>query len=333
MKTIGQSRIAGIGAYLPEQVVTSDELMEAVNCRRFGIPETYLSRYVGIHERRWADPEMQPSEMASLASEVALRNSGVTPDEVDLIIFTGITRDCEEPSTAHFVQQRLGANNAFCLDVSNACLGFMTGLSVADAYIASGAARTVLVCTGEAPSHAVRQCIKQMLEQEDKKLFKSWLGFLTAGDAGGAMVVRPAESDEEGLRWIRFASKGKHAKLCYYRRLGEELDGQMVMSEISKEMIQFNQELIETTFDQLDWSPESIDKLYCHQVGAKPHIMLAELAKQTPEKAPVTYDRFGNLTSATMPVNMYLNPPERGDRLLFFGAGSGLSICHGGMVF
>lgn len=333
METKGNSRITGLGAYLPATTVTSDDLMKEVKSTRFGIPEDYISRHVGILERRFAAREQQPSDLATLASELALGDAGVNQDEIDLIIYTGITRDCEEPSTAHYVQRKLSAANAFCMDVSNACLGFMTGLSLADACIAQKSARTVLVCTGEAPSKMIDEVIGILNSTDDKDYFKNRLGFLTAGDAGGAAVVQPSEGTDTGLQWMDFWSRGKLAPLCYYHKDKTGLQGEMLMKEISREIVGYHAENIETTYYKLGWTPQMVDKIYCHQVGRKPHKMLVRLTGKTVNDAPITYDRFGNLTSATIPVDMYLNPPEKGSRVLFLGTGSGLAISQGGMVF
>lgn len=333
MESIGNSYIAGIGAYLPPTRVSSDELMAEVRCSRFGIPEDYMSRHVGISERRVADPATQPSDLATLASESALCDAGVMADEIDLIIYTSITRDCDEPSTAHFVQSRLGAMNATCMDVSNACLGFMTGLSIADAYISKGSATTVLVCAGECQSHTVDAATAILRKLSDKEQFKRMFGVLTVGDAGGAMVIRPSTLADSGWKWLKFASNGVHADLCYFKRSANGPEGAMQMAEISREMVRMHADHIEHTYKTIGWPPSTIAKLYCHQVGRKPYDLLRNVAQVNREQAPVTYEKFGNLTSATIPVGMYLNRPERGERLLFLGAGSGLTICQGAMTF
>lgn len=333
METLGKSYIAGIGAYLPGTRISSDALMAEVNSTRFGIPENYLSRHIGVVERRVADVNQQPSDLATLASQSALRDAGVRPDEIDLIIHTAITRDCEEPSTAHFVQNCLGAVNAACLDISNACLGFMTGLSIADAYIANGGARTALVCAGECQSSAVRESIEILRRTKNKDEFKRMFGILTVGDAGGAMIVRRSENAGTGWKWLNFLSNGVHARLCYLKRTFNGGEGAMLMKEISFEMLRMHAANIEHAYKSTGWNPSTVGKLYCHQVGRKPHTALTEIAKVDIDRAPITYNHFGNLTSATIPVIMHLNRPERGERILFLGAGSGLTICQGAMVF
>jgi 3-oxoacyl-[acyl-carrier-protein] synthase III len=98
----------------------------------------------------------------------------------------------------------------------------------------------------------------------------------------------------------------------------------MLMKEISREIVSMHASHIEHTYESIGWPSDSVDWLFCHQVGKKPHTLLSTVANVSIDRAPITYDLFGNLTSATMPVNMYLNRPKPGDRLLFLGTGSGL---------
>lgn len=247
MNILSVTKIAGVGSFLPNQVVKSDDLMAEVKSQRFGIEEDYMSTQIGIRERRIAASGSKPSDLATFASESALTNSGVRADEIDLIIFAGITRDYDEPSTAHNVQKKLGAVNASCFDVSNACLGFMTALSVADCYISGGAADTVLVCTGETSSHTMEEFLPLLRSTKDRNEFKSKLGVLTVGDAGGAMIIQRDDSNEHGWNWNKIQSQGQHAELCYYTRGKTGVEGQMVMDRICAITLKRHIELFELT--------------------------------------------------------------------------------------
>ena len=333
MEGYGSSRIAGIGAFLPKQRVSTDDLMHEVNCRRFGIPENYISRHIGIIEKRVSDASMQPSDLAVLASEIALRDAGVKPDDIDLIIYTGVSRDYIEPATAHNVQKQLGVAKAFCLDVSNACLGFMTGLTIADRYIAGKMATRVLVCTGEQHRDLIHDFVSTLKKLEDKKVFKNKLGMLTVGDAGAAMVVEAKPNLQEGFQWFDYISVGAHHQLCYLAWANTGIVGEMIMQKVSQESLKLHWEMIAKTYDKLQWEPSMVDKLFAHQVGRRPYEEVLNLTSVPTEKAPVTYDNYGNLASATIPVGMYLYPPKKGERVLFIGAGSGIAICQWGMVF
>lgn len=326
------SRIAGIGISIPNQKVSSDDIMTEIGSRRFGVPENFISRRIGILERRFSEPQTRPSDLAFQASAEALQEAGVTPKEIDMIIFCGIDRDWKEPSTACRIQYLLGATKASCMDISNACLGFMNGLATADAYIASGAADNVLVCTGETQYKVTSYAIRELKKSRDSDLFKRSIGSLTVGDAGGAMVVQRSPGDC-GFGRFRFWTEGDKAELCYIKEEDGKLIGQMLMSEISREITDFHRRKIGDTYSDSGMSPVDVELLYCHQVGKGPHINMARLADVDCDRAPITYDCFGNLTSATIPVTMHKNRPKKGHKYLILGTGSGLSICQTEMIF
>lgn len=189
MEAKGFSRISGIGAYLPKKIVTSEELMLEADCRKFGVPETFLTRASGIKTRRFSETTESFSDLAINASREAIIDASIDPLDIDMILFCGIDRDCPEPSTAHIIQNELGANNAECLDISNACLGILNGLSVANSYIGIGSAETILICTGEKPSIVTFDILRQLKKATEKKFFRKLLGALTVGDAGGAFII------------------------------------------------------------------------------------------------------------------------------------------------
>ncbi len=332
METKGFSKISGIGAYLPEQIVTSEELMREAQCRKFGVQETFISRAIGIKRRRFASDEESFADLAINASREAIKDAAIDPRDIDMVLFCGIDRDCPEPSTAHTVQKELGALNAECLDISNACLGALNGLSIANAYIGVGSAENILVCTGEKPSIVTLDIIRQLKQATDKQVFRKLMGALTVGDAGGAFIVTP-KTMRTGCEYLNFQSEGQYASLCYYRHTENGVEFQMLMENISNKGLDLHKKQIIDTYEKLNWEPTVVEKLYCHQVGAGPHNEFASLATQPLFKAPAIYEEYGNLTSATFPVNMALHRPQEGEKTLLLGAGSGLSICQIGIQF
>ena len=209
----------------------------------------------------------------------------------------------------------------------------MNGVSIADAMIAIGSANVALVCTGEKSSEMMYDTLHLLETSEDREDMKRWIGGLTVGDAGGAMILGKS-SRNTGFKKFNFSSNGEHADLCYYEYNKEgEIQGQMMMSSISKEMIAFHRSMIDSTYKGLIWSSSEVDQLICHQVGHRPHRKMASVANVPVNRAPITYRQFGNITSATIPVNLYFNRPNKGDKVLILGAGSGLSVSQTGMVF
>lgn len=333
MNMTGHSRIASIGTYLPDQVVTSQELLDEVQSESlFGIPNTFIEDLTGIHSRRFAAPEDRPSDLAIEAGRVALEKCGMDPKDIGMVLYCGIDRDWIEPATSHRIQRELGCVNATCLDISNACHGFSNGMSVGDAMIATGAAENVLVVTGEVPSHLISDVIKDIRENPTLENFHSKVGGFTTGDAGGAVILQRA-SEKSGIKSYRFDSRGRYAELCFYKFDSDgKRCGQMIMDKISAVMIRMHQAIINDTYQELAWKPADVDHLICHQVGSKPHHRMAKLAGINLEKAPTIFQSYGNLTSATIPVTLDSAHPEQGDRILILGAGSGLSISQIGLV-
>jgi len=333
MEINGHTEIMGIGGYVPQQKVKSTHLMEELgSMRRFGVKETFISDIIGIEERRVAQEQEKPSDMAIRASVIAMKNAGISGKDIGLVIFCGIDRDWQEPSTAHRVQNKIGATSAACFDVTNACHGFINGLSIADAMIAAGSVEVALVCTGEKPSIVMYDALSRLQRSSDRADLKRWIGGLTVGDAGGAILLQ-ASDRSGGFLKFKMESLGEFAELCYYKHTENGIEGQMHMSEISDCMIRYHKEMIAATYENLLWSAGEVDHLVCHQVGKRPHKKMARLANVSIDKAPVTYRMYGNITSATVPVNLHFNPPRKGDKVLILGAGSGISISQTGMIF
>ncbi len=333
MHMIGHSRIAAIGTYLPQQVVSSQELMDEIDSeQQFGIPSSFIEDMAGIHSRRFASSDQKPSDLAISAGRQALEKCGLDPRDIDMVLFCGIDRDWIEPATSHRVQRELGCINATCMDISNACHGFSNGMSVGDAMIATGAAENVLVVTGEVPSHLVHDVIKDIKATPTLDNFHNKIGGFTTGDAGGAIILQRA-TQHSRIKNYSFTSRGRYTNLCFYKfdDNGKRC-GQMIMDKISAVMIRMHRSLIKETYKMLDWSPDDVDHLICHQVGSKPHHRMAKLAGIALEKAPTIFQSDGNLTSATIPVTLERANPNIGDRILILGAGSGLSISQIGLV-
>lgn len=327
----GNTKILGIGGYVPDQRVTSEELLREIKSeQRFGLKETFIGNVLGIYERRVAANE-NPSDMAIRASEVAIADAGVDPLDIDMVVFCGIERDWQEPSTAHRVQNVLGAHRAVCFDISNACHGFMNGLSVADAMISNGSIETALVCTGEKPSIVMYDTMGKLEKSNDREYMKTQIGGLTVGDAGGAMVVTRAQKGE-GIRYSSLQSRGEYAELCYYTKDEHGIAGVMDMPTISAAGYKMHESMMANTYERLRWAPADVDYLICHQVGIRHHKQLISLAKIAPEKAPITFNLYGNITSATIPYTLFLNPPEKGKKVLILGSGSGLSVSQTGII-
>lgn len=187
------SIVAGVGKYLPERVITSEYIEKAVGFQeKFGMPPGIIEQMTGVRERRYIEGDQVSSDMACEASKIALENAGVSPRELEVIIFASASHDIAEPATANILQAKLGAVNAHCMDAKNACNSFLNGVDIMDAFIKTGRCRVGLVAAGEVLSKFVRWEIETMDELT--------LGFsaFTLGDGGGAAVFRAGKTTGAG---------------------------------------------------------------------------------------------------------------------------------------
>ena len=330
----GHSRIVSVGYYLPECTVRTSHILEEVKAETISVQLDELEQRMGVTTVRHSACTETQSDLAAKASEQALQKSSVNPWQVDYIIYCGVEGDYTEPATAHAVQHKLGLRAA-CFDVANACLGFTTGMQIADSMIASGSARYVLVCTGEKLSELTKAVVRELRRQPDVATLRKKLGFLAVGDAGGAVLIGPKEGTV-GFQHFQALSYGGFADLCYYRMNAGLLDGQMVMDKISAKAIRAHRDLYSGSMDYLNWTPSSVNCLITHQVGRRMFERLSEVFAVGKERMTKSYDVFGNIATATFAVNygraLESGMIRAGDRVFCGMSGSGLAVCQVGMT-
>jgi acyl-CoA:acyl-CoA alkyltransferase len=337
--TKGYSRIAGTGIYLPDQRVTTRDLMREIDSKaRFGISEDWLERVTGIREKRVTPAGVLPSDMAVTAAKEAMENARILARKVDAIIYTGFTRDYVEPATAHIVQSKLGATNATVFDVSNACHGFMNGIHVMDALIATGQVRQGLVVTGEQGSALTNRAIKDLKTTSDRIRFQSVAAALTVGDAGAAIVMGRKKTRDSGLVGLMLRSQGQHASLCTVSE--SEVDGSMsadmpaIIEETSKLMAEMFRECM---YGRLKWKIPDLAKYLVHQVGNRAFQIYSRLTGVPTSLMLRTVDVLGNLITASIPLGIHYCFKNRelktGDKIYVSSTGSGISLSQAGLVW
>ena len=333
MVVSGSSRISGVGIYLPDERISSISLMEEIEAeKRFGIPLNWVDRKIGIVERRFANCNAEPSDLAVEASVTALRKAGIEARHLDMIIYCGIEKDFMEPSTAHIIQKKL-ISDAVCMDVSNACQGIISGMTVADSLIATGSIETALICSGEKASKVVKQFMHKIKTEPDE-YFRDRFGVMTVGDAGSAVVLSRADSNaRSGIKAMRFDSRGEYAEFCYYRYRETGIEGQMLMKGITDTINRVHTEMMPETYGDLSWQPQDVDYMICHQVGKKSVTALCDISGIPLEKTPLTYIHLGNTASCSIPIALDYASPMPGDRVLLMGGGSGLASFQGGVIW
>lgn len=290
-----RARVVSTGRYSPPRVVTNADLESVVDTN-----DEWIRTRTGIRERRLADRETGAADMAAAAARIALERAGLQATDVDLILLSTATPDRLLPSTACDVQALLGATNAAAYDYATACSGFLYGLSMAEAHIAAGQAETVLVIATEKMSSIV-----DWTDRSTCVLF---------GDGAGAAVVRPAEGDGRGILSTFMKSDGTLAELLYRPGGGARfpldiavLDERshfvkMAGPEVFKSAVRAMCEAAEMAITRAGVTAEEIDLLVPHQANIRIIEATARYAKMPMDKVYVNVDRYGNMSSASIPV-------------------------------
>ena len=201
--------IAGLGVALPAGVETIEEIEARIEREsgRLPVPRGTLAAISGIRSRRAVGPGEYASTLAAGAARCALEDAGTKLADIDLLLFASTSQDQVEPATAHNVARELGYRGGSAFDVKNACNSFVEGIRVAEAMLATGAARRALVVTGETPTLAARYAVA------DRRAFRhAFIGY-TVGDVGGAVVLEPSPTTSAacstGDSWSASAALGR----------------------------------------------------------------------------------------------------------------------------
>ena len=292
--TLPRARVVSTGRYSPPRVVTNHDLESLVETS-----DEWIRTRTGITERRIADKGVHAADMAAAASRVALERAGVGVDAVDMILLSTATPDRLLPSTACDVQALLGARNAAAYDYATACSGFLYGLSMAEAHIVAGQAETVLVVATEKMSSIV-----DWTDRATCVLF---------GDGAGAAVVRRAE-DDRGILSTFMKTDGTLAELLWRPGGGARMPldiavlderahfVKMAGPEVFKSAVRAMCEAAETAMRRAGVTSGEIDLLVPHQANIRIIEATAKYARMPMEKVFVNVDRYGNMSSASIPV-------------------------------
>lgn len=317
-----RARLAALGAYVPERVVTNAEMERTVDTT-----DAWIVSRTGIRERRFAAPDQASSDLGVIAAERALAAAGVPAEAVDMVIVGTASPDHIFPSTAAIVAHRIGARNAAAYDLLAACSGFVYGLAQASALVESGIARTVLVVGAEALSRIVDQA-----DRATCVLF---------GDGAGAAVVTAAGADE-ATGFVGFelgADGGGGDHLCVpaggsrtpVAAAADPRDGYIHMN--GPEVFRFATRIMVDSTERLlaaaALTIEDIDLVVAHQANSRIIDHAAERLGLSADRMWNNLERCGNTSSASIPLALTeardagrLLP---GHLLLLVGFGGGLT--------
>ena len=281
------SRIVGTGSYLPEKILTNRDLELAVDTT-----DEWIQTRTGIRQRHIADDSQKTSDLALKASQSALDAAGVAATELDLIVVATTTPDVVFPSTACFLQAKLGAHNCPAFDVQAVCSGFVYGLSTADQFLRSGQYRNALVVGAEIYS--------RILDWSDRATC------VLFGDGAGAVVLR--RDSAPGILSSHLHADGAYANLLSVPGTvsGGKATGrpllQMDGGGVFKFAVKALDDLVEEALAANGMQKSDIDWLVPHQANIRIIQASAKKLGLSMEKVVVTVDRHANTSAASIPL-------------------------------
>ena len=313
------AQIIGTGRCLPNEPISNEVLVERMAQQGVETSDEWIRERSGITQRYWANDDQPVSVLSEIAARNALEMAGVSAEELDFIIIGSSTPDMIFPSAACLVQAKLGAKNAFAMDVQAACTGFVYALSVANSMIQSGQIKTALVIGAET--------ISDVLDEQDRTTA------VLFGDGAGAVVVRA--SDEPGILACKLHSDGELANVLYGdakirqgKVMGDpriKMDGQAVF----KTAVTVLPECAEETLAAVNMPIEQLDWYIPHQANIRIIQSACKRLGFPMEKTVVTVDQHGNTSAASVPLALDTAVRDgrikKGQTVLMQGVGGGFT--------
>ena len=313
--------IVGTGSYTPEKILTNDDLSKIVDTS-----DEWITTRTGIKERRIAAKDEQTSDMATKAALKALEQANVSPKEVDLILVATATPDMLFPATACFVQKKIGAKNAACLDISAACAGFLFGIEIAQQFITSGTHDTVLVIGAEKLTS-----ITNWTDRNTCVLFGDGAGAAVLQHRGSAHGVISTHIGSDGdFTDILFMPGGgsrcpitkenADMNLATIHMLGKEVYKQAVIAMLSA---------AQKAMEQAGLTTDDIACVIPHQANLRIIDAIAERLKISRDKVFVNLEKYGNTSAAAVAIALdeanRTGRIKHGDYVLMVVFGGGLT--------
>ena len=324
MKTISQ--LAGCGSYLPQNVVTNDDLAKKVDTT-----DEWIQERTGIKERRYVEKGVGPSDLAIPATEQALKAAGLTVSDIDFIIFATSTPDFYAPGSGCVLQEKMGFNEIGALDIRVQCSGFIYGLSIAEQYIRTGNFKNILLIGAEVQSTAMN------LTDEGRDTA------IIFGDGAGAVVIS-ATKENRGILSTHMHSDGKYLKELWLEAPASNAGHPRITREVldeGKQYLKMNgrevfrhavtrfPEVIHECLEKNNFTTDDIDLLIPHQANLRITQMVQKRLGLKDEQVYSNIHKYGNTTAGTIPIALaeIVNNGKisRDDIVIFASFGSGFA--------
>jgi len=320
-----KTKIAGIGHYVPENVITNKDLEKLMDTT-----DEWIVTRTGIHERRWVNEPTGSSDLALKASEKAIAMAGLVPKDIDLVIFGTLTSDYHFPGSAVLIQDKMGMDTIGAFDIKAACSAFIYALSIGDQFVKTGQANNVLVIGAEIQSTGIDVTTRG---RDMAVLF---------GDGAGAVVLQPSDGDKAILS-THIHSQGKYAKELWTElptpiqnppMSHEMLDAgrqypQMNGREVFKNAVVRFPEVIMEALNTNNLQVEDVDLFIPHQANLRITQSVAKRLGVGMDKMYSNIERYGNTTGASIPIALAEAHKEGkvkdGDLVILAAFGSGFT--------
>lgn len=314
--------VAGTGSYLPEQVLTNEELSKRVETS-----DEWIRTRTGIRERRIARADEPTSDLATRAGTEALIQAGIEASELDLIIVATITPDTLTPATACYVQQALGADGAIAFDVSAACSGFLYAMKLAEQLILGGTVGKALIIGAEK--------LSAFVNWEDRSTC------ILFGDGAGAAVLRAANQNEGGILAMDVGTDGNQTHLLNIpgggsacpitiENAAERLATlSMLGREVFKHAVTRMRDSALKVIADAGLASEQVKLVVPHQANLRIIDAIAQRLDVPAEQVFVNLDKYGNTSAAAVAIALdeahRTGRFERGDHIVLVAFGAGLT--------
>jgi 3-oxoacyl-[acyl-carrier-protein] synthase-3 len=343
--------IESMAVNLPEQEVTSAEFEDqlAPLYARYQIPAGTLEKLSGVRSRRLWPRATMPSSVATRAAELALEKSGVSKDQIGVVVNCSVTRDFFEPATACIVHQNLGLpEGVMALDITNACIGFSNGLLHVASMIEMGVIKAGLVTSGETITPIIESTIHHLQKDDAVKredLLKV-LPTLTLGCGAVAYILTHESLSRAKPRLLGSVARSatEFSDLCAgnadYQLFDNAQVTPLMHTESAKLMgsaAKLGGRMFQEFSEAFGWKREDVDHVFCHQVGKQVNEGFYREMGLDMSKEFTVYQELGNLVSAALPTCLAMGAEKKGmksgDKVLLTAFGSGLNSIFTGIVW
>ncbi|MCH2206791.1 MAG: 3-oxoacyl-ACP synthase III [Lentisphaerales bacterium] len=334
--------IEGFEALLPPNTITSAEIEEQLSevYSKLRLPKGRLEMFSGIKERRYWELGTIPSQVSTQAAEKLMNRLGIDAGEIDALIHCSVCRDFLEPATASVVHSNLGLpRHAVNFDISNACLGMLSGISIMADMITSGRIKRGLLVSGEIGYPLLQRTIEHLNNDETptRKSIKPHFASLTIGSAASAIIVSHesvAKGDYHQINCISDYAYTEHNHLCQGTAdsgIGKdsaplmETDSEVLLTEGIEAAGQCWHKFLE----ECNWQESDVHRCITHQVGTAHSKLLYETIKIDPSLDFSSFGNMGNCGSSSLPLTVALAAQNqhftKNNNVALLGIGSGIN--------